>query len=107
MPHCYCYYYHCCIHIGYVTGVKKLLHKISQKSLLTFAFAHELLWEYMGVCGPTGIVDVVPVVIDGYMALLSTRSGSRAAALCAAYGGAKDRKRMMKVSFVTVRFVTV
>jgi hypothetical protein len=50
------------------------------------------------VCGSTGIVDVVPVVIDGYMALLSTRSGSRAAALCAAYGGAKDRKRMMKVS---------
>ncbi|KAG5187252.1 armadillo-type protein [Tribonema minus] len=82
-------------------GVKRTLGKIAQKGLLSFAFAHSLLWEYMSEVnvnsdGGAAIADMVPTVIDGYMALLSTRDGSRAAALCAAYGSAKDRKRMMK-----------
>lgn len=38
----------------------------------------------------------MPQLLESYMALLSTRVGSMAAAMCAAHGGAKERKRMMR-----------
>ncbi|CAN0525402.1 unnamed protein product, partial [Ectocarpus sp. 8 AP-2014] len=40
--------------------------------------------------------ELVPQLVDSYMLLLSTRPGSMAAAMCAAHGGAKERKRMMR-----------
>lgn len=40
--------------------------------------------------------ELVPQLVESYMVLLSTRPGSMSAAMCAAHGGAKERKRMMR-----------
>lgn len=45
---------------------------------------------------PDSFQELVPQLVESYMLLLSTRPGSMAAAMCAAHGGAKDRKRMMR-----------
>lgn len=39
---------------------------------------------------------MVPRLLEPFLLLLSTRAGSICAAMCAAHGGAKERKRMMR-----------
>lgn len=52
------------------------------------------LW-HLDFC-PDDQQELVPQLVESYMLLLSTRPGSMAAAMCAAHGAAKERKRMMR-----------
>ncbi|CAN0530065.1 unnamed protein product, partial [Ectocarpus sp. 12 AP-2014] len=79
--------------MAHVNGV---IAKLLSKGLMKFEFAHDLLWEYMQEATPVQMQELVPQLVDSYMLLLSTRPGSMAAAMCAAHGGAKERKRMMR-----------
>ncbi|CBJ28598.1 conserved unknown protein [Ectocarpus siliculosus] len=79
--------------MAHVNGV---ITKLLSKGLMKFEFAHDLLWEYMQEATPVQMQELVPQLVDSYMLLLSTRPGSMAAAMCAAHGGAKERKRMMR-----------
>lgn len=76
--------------------VRNLINKGMEKSLYGYNFYQELLAEYIGVSKPTEIRALAAVAADNVVHLLSTRSGTRAAAALITYGTAKDRKRIMK-----------
>ncbi|CAM9394427.1 unnamed protein product, partial [Phaeothamnion confervicola] len=79
--------------LAHVGGV---VARLTEKALLGFEFSQRLLWEFVRASEPAAVRELVPSLLDAYPSLLLTRDGCRAAAACAAYGGAKERKRMMK-----------
>jgi len=72
------------------------LSKQADKSMLGLSVAHKLLAEYLQYAPPEQVVGMVNQVKDHVLALVTTREGARAAALCFAYGTPKDRKGLWK-----------
>jgi hypothetical protein len=79
-----------------IKSAKEFVLKLHSKGLLTFQYAQDFLWEYFVTTGAEGAAELAPQLIEAYGILLSTRSGTRAAAAMIAAGGARERKRFMK-----------
>eukprot|EP00551_Chaetoceros_affinis_P006113 CAMPEP_0203670650 /NCGR_PEP_ID=MMETSP0090-20130426/6661_1 /ASSEMBLY_ACC=CAM_ASM_001088 /TAXON_ID=426623 /ORGANISM="Chaetoceros affinis, Strain CCMP159" /LENGTH=636 /DNA_ID=CAMNT_0050535557 /DNA_START=100 /DNA_END=2010 /DNA_ORIENTATION=- len=77
-------------------SLSSIIHKGIDKGLFSFAYFQQLLCEYVTVAPPSDVRALCPSLVDHSIHLLSTRSGSRVVAECAAYGTPKDRKRIMK-----------
>jgi len=79
--------------------VETILVKAFEKQMHSFAYIQTLLADYLDACTPTqrrAFLTANPTLGDNALQLIATRSGSRAVAYLAAYGTAKDRKKMLK-----------
>jgi pumilio family protein 6 len=72
-----------------------VLQKCMDKNLYGMAFVQQLLWEY-SQCLPDLQTMWIPNLVDHALQLISTRPGAHVVSQCAAYGTAKDRKRLLK-----------
>jgi pumilio family protein 6 len=103
-----------------------LVQKFIDKGLLEFRYVHELIYEYClalvdavsapvasrraneASCGGDSagdkkscekrLLDLATSLGDALPKLIATKNGARTACMLATFGGAKERKRMMKVS---------
>lgn len=75
-----------------------LLQKGIDKGLFGFAYFQQLLSEYCTVQSGTELRSqgLLSNLVDHTLHLISTRAGAHVMVTCAAYGTAKDRKRMLK-----------
>jgi len=82
------------------TALKHLLSILTkgiEKSLFSFGYFQQLIYEYVTVASPNEIrANLNPLLVDQSIHLLSTRAGARVVAELIAYGTPKDRKRVMK-----------
>lgn len=76
--------------------IKKILEKGIEKSLFGYQYYQDLFAEYMANAPSQDIRQMAPSVVDHSVHLLSSKAGTRVVAACAAYGTAKDRKRILK-----------
>ena len=76
--------------------VRGILNKGIEKSLFGYTYYQDLFAEYVANCSPKEVRDIAPSVVDHSIHFLSSKAGTRVVAACAAYGTAKDRKRIMK-----------
>jgi pumilio family protein 6 len=73
-----------------------ILNKGIEKSLFGFAYFAGLLCDYVTNAPKNDVQSFASSLVDHSIHLLSTKAGSRVVAECAAYGTAKDRKRLIK-----------
>lgn len=75
-----------------------LLQKGIDKGLFGFAYFQQLLSDYCTVQSGTELRSqgFLSNLVDHTLHLISTRAGAHVMVTCAAYGTAKDRKRMLK-----------
>jgi hypothetical protein len=92
--------------------MRDLVQKFVDKGLLEFKYVHELIWEYCRALsgGPadgkgeisTGdakrMEDLSNQLLDSAPKLMATKAGARVVCVIASLGGAKERKRLLKVS---------
>lgn len=76
--------------------VKDILSKGMTKSFFGFTYFQDLLAEFIEVADADEIRTMGSSIVDHSIHLLSTRTGTRVVAACAAYGTPKDRKRICK-----------
>jgi pumilio family protein 6 len=81
---------------GVLESVFFTLSRAVDKNLLSLSVIQRLLCEYMLAAPPEAVVTVLAVVKDQLLSLVASKQGARAAALCFAYGTAKERKQMLK-----------
>jgi len=79
-----------------VQNILNIINKGIEKSLFSFAYFQRLFSEYVLAVSPNEIRAIAPSISDHAIHLLSTRSGARVVAECAAYSTPKERKRMMR-----------
>mmetsp|Transcript_35540 Transcript_35540/g.45834 ORF Transcript_35540/g.45834 Transcript_35540/m.45834 type:complete len:813 (+) Transcript_35540:46-2484(+) len=77
--------------------VSSLIGKLIIKGLLPFQYTHELLCEYLECCSTIQFNEILPSVIENSLVLLSTRPGTKVVCLAAIRGGAKERRRLLKL----------
>ena len=80
-----------------MTAVATLVNKFFNKGLLPFQYAQEMLCEFLEECDPAQFDDLISMVVENALVLVSTRPGTKAVCLAAAKGGAKERRRLLKV----------
>ena len=80
-----------------MSNMSTLVGKFFQKGLLPFQYAQDILCEFLEECDQTQFDEQLPLVVENAMVLLSTRSGTKAVCLAIARGGAKERRRLLKV----------
>ena len=76
--------------------VVSILNKGIEKGLFAFVYLQELFCEYVTIASANDIRNIASSVVDHSIQLLSTRAGTKVVVACAAYGTAKDRKRILK-----------
>lgn len=76
---------------------KHLVQKGIDKGLYGFTYFQQLLWDYTQAVGTAEFCSsMLSTLVDHALHLVSTRDGTSIVAKCAAYGSAKDRKRLLK-----------
>mmetsp|Transcript_12654 Transcript_12654/g.18594 ORF Transcript_12654/g.18594 Transcript_12654/m.18594 type:complete len:572 (+) Transcript_12654:89-1804(+) len=76
---------------------KHVISKGIDKGLYGFAYFQQLLWDYTQAIGITEFrSSLLSTLVDHALHLVSTRDGTSVVVKCAAYGTAKDRKRLLK-----------
>lgn len=76
--------------------VYHVVKKMVDKQLLGCAFVQKLCWEFMDHADVKQKLDMIDIVRDGALALISTKYGAMVVAACLKYGSVKDRKRIIK-----------
>lgn len=76
--------------------IKRILEKGIEKSLFGYSYYQDLFAEYLANCSSKDMRQMAPSVVDHAVHFLSSKAGTRVVAACAAYGTAKDRKRILK-----------
>jgi len=73
------------------------LTPILEKGLVSFAFVHRLLAEYLGCCGPQGVSDAaLSIAGPALLRMIHTPDGAKAASRLLAATTAKERKACLK-----------
>lgn len=73
-----------------------IIDKGIDKGLYTFAYFHQIMFEYVTTASPNDIRSLCSSLVDHSIHILTTKPGSRVIAECCSYGTPKDRKRIMK-----------
>lgn len=76
---------------------KHVIQKGIEKGLYGFAYFQQLLWDYTQAIGISEFrSSLLSNLVDHALHLVSAREGTSIVVKCAAYGTAKDRKRLLK-----------
>ncbi len=82
--------------------MRDLVQKFVDKGLLEFKYVHELIWEYCKAISSSGeskrLEDLSNQVLDFAPKLITTKAGVKTVCVLTTQGGAKDRKKVLKVS---------
>jgi hypothetical protein len=80
--------------------MRDLSQRFVDKGLLEFSYVHHLLWEYTSECNTnmttTRLTDLVNLLSDSALKLITTKPGSRTMCVIISNSSAKDRKKIMK-----------
>jgi len=81
--------------------MRDLVQKFVDKGLLEFKYVHELVWEYCKAISGGGegkrMEDLSNQLLDSTPKLITTKAGARVVCVLTTQGGAKERKRLIKV----------
>ena len=95
--------------------MRDLVQKFVDKGLLEFKYVHELVWEYCraisggqlaggeaSVGDAKRMEDLSSQLLDSAPKLMATKAGARVVCHIASVGGAKERKRLIKVCLTPI-----
>mgnify|MGYP005993380535 CR=1 FL=1 len=88
--------------------MRDLVQKFVDKGLLEFRYVHELVWEYCKAISGGGegkrLEDLSSQLLDSTPKLITTKAGARVVCVLTTHGGAKERKKLIKVCKVCMYY---